>query len=77
VIWRNLSSVKASGTNEPYDFDPQVGATIPDNFSVQPLPDDVTKEAPSLEGYGYTMVRKEIVIVNPTSKKIVDIINEQ
>jgi hypothetical protein len=76
-IWQSLSSVKTARANEPKDFTPQVGAIIPNGVSVQPLPDDITNNAPSLKGYHYAMLQNEIVIVNPTSKRIVDIIKEQ
>ena len=76
VIWQNLSSVKTRA-NEPKQFTPQIGATIPNEVSIQPLPDEITNDAPSLKGYHYTMLQKEVVIVHPTSKKIVDLIREQ
>ena len=77
-IWQTLSSVTAAKANEPKDFSPQVGATIPSGVPVQPLPGEITNNAPSLKGYEYTMLQSEIVIVHPTSKKIVvHIIKEQ
>jgi Protein of unknown function (DUF1236) len=76
-IWQSLSSVKTMQASKRKDFAPKVGAIIPYGVSVEPLPDEIANTAPSLEGYHYAMMQKEIVIVHPTSKKIVEVIKEQ
>jgi uncharacterized protein DUF1236 len=73
-IWQSLSSVKTMQANKRNRFVPKVGATVPNGVSIQPLPADT---APSLAGYHYAMLQKEIVIVHPKSKKVVDVIKEQ
>jgi hypothetical protein len=76
-IWQSLSSVKTMQANKRKGFAPKVGASIPDGISVQPLPGEITDTAPSLAGYDYAMLQKEIVIVHPKSKKVVEVIEEQ
>jgi hypothetical protein len=77
VVWQNLSSVKTMHANRAKGFAPKIGATVPYGVSVQPLPGDIADTAPSLAGYHYVMVQKEIVIVHPKSKKVVEVIKEQ
>jgi len=77
VIWQNLSSEKTMRANKSKDYAPRLGATVPDGVSVQSLPDDIANDAPGLKGYQYAMLKNEIVIIHPASKKIVDIIKEQ
>jgi Protein of unknown function (DUF1236) len=76
-IWQGLSSVKTMQANKRKGFAPKVGASIPYGISVQPLPGEITDTAPSLAGYDYVMLQKEIVIVHPKSKKVVEVIEEQ
>jgi Protein of unknown function (DUF1236) len=77
VVWQNLSSVKTMHANRAKGFAPKIGATVPYGVSVQPLPGDIADTAPSLAGYHYVMMQKEIVIVHPKSKKVVEVIKEQ
>ncbi len=76
-IWQNLSSGKMAMSDGAKGFTPQLGAIVPGDISIQPLPNEVTTEAPSLKGYDYAMLQNEIVIVSPNSKKVVDIIKQQ
>ena len=77
AIWDSLSSEKTMGSLRTTDFSPQVGATVPRIVSIRPLPDDVTDNVPALIGYHFAVVGNEIVIVSPSSKKVVDIFGEQ
>jgi hypothetical protein len=77
VVWDNLSSEKTMRANRPNSYAPRVGAIVPNSVFVQPLPDEVTSNAPYLAGYEYTVARNEIVIVSPVSRRVVDIIEEQ
>jgi Protein of unknown function (DUF1236) len=76
-IWQSLSSVKTMQANKRNRFVPKVGVAIPNSVFVQALPSDIADTAPSLAGYHYAMLKKEIVIVHPKSKKVVEVIKEQ
>jgi hypothetical protein len=76
-IWQSLSSVKTMQANKRNRFVPKVGVAIPNSVFVQALPSDISDTAPSLAGYHYAMLQKEIVIVHPKSKKVVEVIKEQ
>jgi Protein of unknown function (DUF1236) len=77
-IWDSLSSEKTMRAKRPPTATPpRVGATIPRSVPVQPLPDDITNDIPALTGYHFAVVGNEIVIVSPSSKKVLDIFGEQ
>jgi hypothetical protein len=46
VVWDNLSSEKTMRANRPNSYAPRVGAIVPNSVFVQPLPDEVTGNAP-------------------------------
>jgi hypothetical protein len=77
VIWDSLSSVKAMRTRGPNGYAPRVGANVPHSVSVRPLPDDITSDVPALTGYHFAVAGTEIVIMSPTTKKVVAIFGEQ
>jgi hypothetical protein len=57
------------------NFSISVGTVIPASVELHTLPADVVAVVPQYRGYRYFVVRDEIVIVEPSSKKIVTIIN--
>jgi hypothetical protein len=77
AIWDNLSSEKTMRTKRFNGHAPRVGATAPRSVPVQPLPEDITNDIPALTGYHFAVAGNEIVIVSPTSKKVVAIFGEQ
>jgi Protein of unknown function (DUF1236) len=77
AVWDSLSSEKTMRANRPNDYIPRVGATLPNGVSVQPLPDDVIDNFPALTGYRFAVARNTIVIVSPTSKRVIDVFGEQ
>ena len=53
------------------DFDIRVGVSVPDHYHFNPLPEDVVALVPEYRGYDYIMVDNEIVIIEPSTHKIV------
>jgi hypothetical protein len=64
-------------THRARGYAPQIGATVPRSVPVQPLPEDITNDIPALTGYHFAVAGNEIVVVSPTSKKVVAIFSEQ
>jgi hypothetical protein len=56
------------------NFSVSVGATIPRDVRLHPLPADVVEVVPQYRGYNFVMVRDEIVIVDPATYKIVTVL---
>ena len=57
------------------NFSVSVGAVIPTSIELHMLPADVVAIVPQYRGYRFFIVRDEIVIVEPSSKKIVAVIS--
>jgi hypothetical protein len=58
------------------NFSVSVGAIVPEHVHYRPLPEDIVSIAPQYRGYNYVMVRDEVVIIEPRTRKIVTVIQE-
>ena len=56
------------------NFSLSVGTVVPRDVRFQPLPADVVEVMPQYRGYNFFVVRDEIVIVDQTTYKIVDVL---
>jgi hypothetical protein len=54
----------------------QVGAVLPESIELYALPDNVVAQVPATAAYRYTIVRNDVVLVDPTSMRVVDIIRQ-
>jgi hypothetical protein len=62
------------GPSENINVHVDVGAPLPGNVDLLPLPPDVVALAPEYEGYDYVVVNDEIVFVQPSTRKVVGMI---
>jgi len=53
-----------------------VGAPLPGDVDVEPLPPSVVDLVPEYRGYDYMVANDEVVIVEPSSHRVVEIIRE-
>lgn len=58
------------------NFNVSVGSTITEEVRLAPLPAEVVRIVPQYRNYQYVVVRDEIVIVEPRTKKIVEVIHK-
>jgi hypothetical protein len=56
------------------NFSVSVGAVVPRDVRLQTLPSDVVEVVPQYRGYDFFVVRDEIVIVEPSTYKIVTVL---
>jgi hypothetical protein len=56
------------------NFSLSVGTVVPRDVQFQPLPADVVEIVPQYRGYDFFVVREDIVIVEPSTYKIVDVL---
>ena len=56
------------------NFSVSVGTVIPRTISLRPVPTTIVEIVPQYRGYDFFVVRDEVVIVEPRSHKIVDVI---
>lgn len=56
------------------NFSLSVGTAVPRDVRLQPLPAEVVEVVPQYRGYNFVLVKDEIVIVEPSSDKIVAVL---
>jgi Protein of unknown function (DUF1236) len=54
----------------------EVGAPVPDSVRVQPFPDSLTNRLPAAKAFNYALWNGQVLLVEPGSKKIADVIRE-
>ena len=58
------------------NFEPSVGAAVPQSLEPDPLPRPLIYEMPLLERYTYLKFKHQVLIVNPVDRKIVEMFPE-
>jgi hypothetical protein len=53
-----------------------VGAQMPPSIELYMLPDTIGAEVPAAKLYKYTILQNQVVIVDPTTLKIIDVIRQ-
>ena len=76
TAWRDLSK-EAISQKAPGGFTASVGAIIPNDLSLKPMPAKVATRISSLKPYDYALLHGKLLIVNPNDKKVVDVINRR
>ncbi len=61
-------------TPPPPNLPVAVGEQIPPATELYPLPDAIAADAPSAKLYKYTIAQNQVVIVDPTNLKVIDVI---
>ncbi len=56
------------------EVNPSVGADVPPTIELYHLPDRVTAEVPNAKLFRYTLVQNDVVVVDPTKMRVVDVI---
>ena len=72
-VTQSISRLNVQPLNN-VNFSVSVGAVIPRDVHLQPLPADVVEVVPQYRGYDFFVVRDEIVIVEPSTYKIVTVL---
>jgi Protein of unknown function (DUF1236) len=62
------------GRVSPMRFSTAVGAEVPPMIELYMLPDDVLAANPAAKFYKYTMVQDQVVLVDPTHMRVIDVI---
>jgi hypothetical protein len=61
-------------TPPPADMRVSVGGDVPPQIELYNMPEDVVADAPGTKIFKYTVVQNQVVVVDPTNMKVVDII---
>jgi hypothetical protein len=69
-------SVSATQKNNPAPpgFRATVGARVPNTIELQPIPATIAALIPKTAGHEVAMVEKEVVLVDPNSKRVVAVV---
>lgn len=63
-------------TKPTQSFNPTIGAKIPSPLKAHTLPPPLINEMPALKQYTYLKFKGQVLIINPMTRKIVDIFPE-
>lgn len=74
TIYSSISNQKQKETAPP-TFRAAVGAAVPSSVELQALPKTIVDLIPELKDYQYAMVANQVLLVDPKSKQVVEIIN--
>ena len=69
TLWSTASPAQTS-----VNINVDVGEPLPGNVELMPLPPAVVELVPEYRGYEYVVVHDEIVIVQPSTRKVVEVI---
>jgi hypothetical protein len=72
TAWKDISR-DATRQTAP-KFAASVGATVPSDISLRAVPAKVATRISVLKPYDYALVHNKLLIVNPSDKKVVDVI---
>jgi Protein of unknown function (DUF1236) len=73
TAWRDLTTPPLN-QQAPAGFNATVGAVIPSSVTTAPIPSKAASDVPALKPYNFAMLQKKLVIVNPSDKKIAEVI---
>jgi hypothetical protein len=74
-VWQAVME-KATDAKLPEGFQPMVGATMPTQVTLpmHPLPGPLANEIPVLKEYYYAKLPDKVLLVDPVSRKVVEVI---
>jgi Protein of unknown function (DUF1236) len=72
-VTESISRLNIAPVNN-VNFSLSVGTAVPRDVRFQPLPADVVEVMPQYRGYNFFVVRDDVVIVDPSTSTIVDVL---
>jgi hypothetical protein len=72
----NAVSKDKSKSASPANFQASIGGKVPSSVELHALPPDAVATAKEASSYRYTMVNNQVVLVDPTTMQVVDIIRQ-
>jgi len=74
MVWNDLHG-QATEQKAPSGFNATIGAIVPSTVKTEPVPSKAATSVPTLKSFNFAMVNGKLLIVNPSDKKIVDVIS--
>jgi hypothetical protein len=73
TAWNDINK-QASNQTAPADFNATPGVVVPSALKISSVPSRAARDVPSLRPYDFAMVQGKLLIVNPSDKKIAEVI---
>ena len=74
AIWNSVAKNKSAMA--PANFQASVGANVPAQIALRPLPSTLSKQVPDIKKYRYAKIADEVVLVDPSTHKVIDVIKQ-
>ena len=75
AIFQSVTKEKVKSP-PPANMQVSIGAQVPASIELYPLPANVVSEVPAAKSFKYTVAQNQVLIVDPTNMKIVDVIKQ-
>jgi hypothetical protein len=75
TIYQSISSQTHRSTAAPPTFSPTIGSHVPDGVELTPMPKTVVELIPRTRDYEFAMVADHVLIVDPKSKQVIEVIS--
>jgi Skp family chaperone for outer membrane proteins len=72
AVWKDLS--KQPNNQSATGFNATIGTFVPSSVKIEPMPSKLTANNPKLRPYGFAMIGRKLVIVDPTNRVIADVL---
>ena len=76
MIFQSVTREKDKVKLPPGQINASIGAELPASIELYTVPDPVAAEIPNAKLYQYTIVSGQVVLVDPTSMKVVEVIRQ-
>jgi hypothetical protein len=76
TIYESIRNQQVKKSAQPIGFRSAVGSHVPDAIEVAPLPKTIVELMPKLMDYHFAFVANEVLIVDPKSKMVVEVISQ-
>ena len=74
AIWNSVG--KNKGAKAPANFQASIGANVPAQLALRALPSTLSKQMPDAKKYRYAKIDDQVVLVDPSTHKVIDIIKQ-
>ena len=75
ITWADLSS-HATSQKAPFGFNPAQGSVLPSSVVIQAVTKKAAGDVPALKSYDFAIVSGKLLIVNPSDKKVAEVIRK-
>jgi hypothetical protein len=74
TIYRTVTRERAPAV--PSGVDVRLGARVPQALELREIPSTVVEEVPTVRRYRYMIVNNEVVLVDPATSEVIEIIRQ-